>query len=272
MNQIFRIRCYMPFSLNAIKCNMAYRGAFFIWLLSQLLTVLVTYYLWKAIYASSAAAAIRGFQFSEMTSYILLNFLTGIMTGIGGPIANNIALDVSDGSIAMQLVKPISYRGIKLAEHTGNLVGNVLFQVLPFGLVFLMTGGIRFASVWHFLLYLISVFLGFLCMFYFGFCFGLFSFYTTYFFGMNMAMSVLIQFCSGSLIPLSFFPEGIGRIFYLLPFASMNYTPIMIYLGKMQGKDIACALGLQALWVVFFYLFGTVLWHRAVRRLTILGG
>lgn len=271
MKPSFRIKCYMPFSANAMKRNMAYRGAFFIRLLSQFLTVCVTYYLWKAIYASSAQTAIRGFHFSEMISYILMNFLTAIMTGIGGPIANMIADDVSNGSIAMQLIKPISYRGIKLAEHMGNLVVNVLL-VIPFGLVFLVAGGIRFASAEDLLLYVLSVFLGFLCMFYFGFCFGLFSFYTTYFFGMNMAMTVLIQFCSGSLIPLSFFPESIGRIFYLLPFASMNYTPIMIYLGKMQGKDIVCALGLQAFWVLFFYLLGTILWNRAVRRLTILGG
>ena len=109
-------------------------------------------------------------------------------------------------------------------------------------------------------------------MFYFGFFFGLFSFYTTYFFGLNMAMSVLLQFFSGALIPLSFFPEKIEKIFQILPFASMNYTPLMLYLGKMDLNEGKNAIILQIFWILIFYLAGKVMWHFSIKKLTILGG
>ncbi len=272
MMQMNRINCYFPFALSTIKRNMAYRGAFFIRLISRFFTVLVTYYLWKAIFQSSAAAVIRGFSFPEMTVYITLNFLTGIITGIGGPIAIDIASNVSDGSIAIQLVRPISYRLIKLSENLGDLAGNFLVQVVPFFVFFAAIGFAGKPMLINFILYLFSAFLGFLCMFYFGFFFGLFSFYTTYFFGLNMAMSVILQFFSGGLIPLSFFPEYLEKIFRMLPFASINYTPIMIYLGKLSGQEMGYALGLQVLWILIFYAVGKIMWYLAIKRLTILGG
>ena len=177
MMQMNRINCYFPFALSTIKRNMAYRGAFFIRLISRFFTVLVTYYLWKAIFQSSTASVIRGFSFPEMTVYITLNFLTGIITGIGGPIAIDIASNVSDGSIAIQLVRPISYRLIKLSENLGDLAGNFLVQVVPFFVFFAAIGFAGKPMFINFILYLLSAFLGFLCMFYFGFFFGLFSFY-----------------------------------------------------------------------------------------------
>lgn len=270
--QMKRINCYFPFAINTIKRNMAYRGAFFIRLISRFFTVLVIYYLWKAIFQSSATPIIRGFSFSEMTVYITLNFLTGIITGISGPIALNIASDVSDGSIAIQLVRPISYRLIKLSENLGDLFGNIAAQVIPFFVFFVVIGFAGKPSPINFFLYIISAFLGFLCMFYFGFFFGLFSFYTTYFFGLNMAMSVVLQFFSGGLIPLSFFPDYLEKVFRILPFASMNYTPLMIYLGKLSDMEIVCAFGLQVIWILVFYAAGKAMWHLAIKRLTILGG
>jgi len=270
--RINRIKCYTPFALNTIKRSMAYKGAFFITLLSRLFTVFVIYFLWKAIFQSSVNSIIRGFSFPEMTAYITMNFLTALITGISGSLAMNIAFDVSDGSIAIQFARPISYRIIKFSESLGALCGNVFFQIIPFSLIFILIGFVKLPTSVNFMLYLISALLGFLCMFSFGFFFGLFSFYTTYFFGFNMAMAVILQFFSGSLIPLTFFPEYLERIFRLFPFASMNYTPIMIYLGKLSGKEVVYALILQIIWILLFYLAGKFVWASAIKRLTILGG
>lgn len=267
-----KVSCYLPFAVNTVKRNMAYRGAFFIRLVSRFFTVLVTYYLWKAIFQSSTSSEIQGFTFAEMTVYIAINFLTGIITGISGPTALNIATDVADGSIAIQLIRPISYRLIKFSENMGDLVGNFLVQVIPFFIFFVIIGFSGRPAIFNLILYFFSAFLSFLCMFYFGFFFGLFSFYTTYFFGLNMAMSVLLQFFSGALIPLSFFPEKIEKIFQILPFASMNYTPLMLYLGKMDLNEGKNAIILQIFWILIFYLAGKVMWHFSIKKLTILGG
>ena len=106
----------------------------------------------------------------------------------------------------------------------------------------------------------------------FDFCFGMVAFFTTYIFGMLMAKEAILSFLCGQLIPLSFFPESIQRIFDFLPFSSMVYTPVMVYLGKYTGTDLLIVLLKQALWVVILYAFGSLIWKKVTKRLIVLGG
>lgn len=179
---------------------MAYKGAFFIRLISRFFTMLITIYLWKAIYKSSPSPVIRGFTFREMT----MTFLTGIISGLNGFLASAIANDVMDGSIAIYLIRPIDYKYIKLSENIGELCVNVLTQLLPFTIIFIIVDFVRIPNVLNVLMYILSIIIGYFCLFYFNFFFGLFSFKTTYFWGLNMAMTVIMQFFSGSIIPFSF--------------------------------------------------------------------
>ena len=106
----------------------------------------------------------------------------------------------------------------------------------------------------------------------FDFCFGMVAFITTYMFGMNMAKNAILGFLSGQLIPISFFPEVLQRIFDFLPFSSMVYVPVMVYLGKYAGMDLVFVLARQLLWIVLLYGLGTFLWSRITKRLVVLGG
>ena len=81
-----------------------------------------------------------------------------------------------------------------------------------------------------------------------------------------------MSFLTGQLIPLSFFPEAVQRVFDFLPFSSMVYTPVMIYLGKYNGSELGFVLGRQAAWVVILYVFGSLIWRKVTKRLVVLGG
>jgi ABC-2 type transport system permease protein len=98
------------------------------------------------------------------------------------------------------------------------------------------------------------------------------AFFTTYIFGMLMAKEAIMSFLCGQLIPLSFFPEVVQKVFEFLPFSSMVYTPVMIYLGKYQGVELLLVLAKQALWVVILYALGSLIWKQVVKRLVVLGG
>ena len=52
----------------------------------------------------------------------------------------------------------------------------------------------------------------------------------------------------------------------------MNYTPVMIYLGKLQGSSLYLAMGKQIVWVILLYILSCIVWHKATKRLTVLGG
>lgn len=119
---------------------------------------------------------------------------------------------------------------------------------------------------------LLSVLLSFFIYIFFDYCFGMLAFVTTYIFGMNIIKNATLNFLTGRLIPISFFPTALQKIFSFLPFTAMTYVPVMIYLGKYSGMQVLEQLGKQALWVVVLYLFGSFLWKKIERRIVILGG
>ena len=87
-----------------------------------------------------------------------------------------------------------------------------------------------------------------------------------------MVKDALLRFLTGQLIPLSFFPGAVQKIFDFLPFSSMIYTPVMIYLGKYTEAELVFVMARQAVWVVLLYFFGSVIWQRVTKRLEVLGG
>jgi ABC-2 type transport system permease protein len=129
-----------------------------------------------------------------------------------------------------------------------------------------------FVSLPTLALYLCSVLMSFLIYVLFDFCFGMIAFFTTYIWGLRLAKNALLSFLTGQLIPISLFPLAAQQVFDFLPFSSMVYTPIMVYLEKYTGTDLAWALGRQAIWVVLLYVLGSIIWKRVTKRLVVLGG
>lgn len=261
------IRSYLPFAAAQVKLAMTYRMAFITRFFGNIITAVITYYLWRAIFLSSPEKVIGNFTFQEMTVYVIGSFLTSSMISAAGN--SSVASSIQDGGIAVSLTKPVSFQGIQLAECLGNFVVN---GIINLGVIFCLDDKIMLPQPQYLAAYAVSVFLSLMILFYFNFCFDMLIFYTTYFFGINMAKEVLIRFCSGALIPLSFFPTKMEALLHFLPFSSLNYTPVMICLGKVRGVELAEKLGIQLGWVLFFFLLSRVLWNKAIKRLTVFGG
>ena len=122
------------------------------------------------------------------------------------------------------------------------------------------------------MIYILSIILSFIIGFLFNFCFGLLAFYTTSVWGMRLAKGALVGILSGQLIPIAFFPAFAQKILFALPFSSMLYTPVMIYIGKIEGLAVYSAIGVQLIWVAVFLFISSWGWKNAIKHLTIQGG
>lgn len=268
------IKIYLPLAVNELKRNLAYKGAFYLWIFISLFSSFVSYFLWMAVYGSSDNATLGGLSQNEMVVYIFMVYVTSSMTMI--TIADWVSDDVVKGNVAMQLIKPIDYRLSLVAKAVGVMIYRFLapgvFVWIGLELYKVFVLKMEIVSIVNFLAYISSCFLSFLICVLFDFCFGMVAFFTTYIFGMLMAKEAIMSFLCGQLIPLSFFPEAIQRVFEFLPFSAMVYTPVMIYLGKYQGVGLLMELAKQALWVVILYVVGSLIWKQVVKRLIVLGG
>lgn len=268
------LKIYAPFSINEIKRQLAYKGAFYLWILVSIFGPFISYYLWMAAYGSSETGVLGGMTRNEMVIYVFMAYVTASMVNIS--ISKTVSDDIVKGTVSMNLIKPIDYRMSLIARA----VGDMIYQFLLPG-VFIWIGleiyrvqvlGEEMVNIMTLLCYLISVAMSFLIYVLFDFCFGMIAFFTTYIFGMTMAKNAILSFLTGQLIPLSFFPEGVQKVFDFLPFSSMIYTPVMIYLGKYSGNELAFVLLRQAVWVLILYAAGSLIWRKVTARLVVLGG
>lgn len=272
MARFFKI--YWTFSLNQIKSNFAYRGGFYLSILRKFLGMFIYYYLWIAIYASSATGQLGGFSRNEMILYVFMSYTISDIVMIG--ISSEIGYDVLDGSVAMNLIKPINYRWYLTSRALGTMIYRIvvpsLFIWIGLELYKVFGLGMPASSPLTIVMSLASMVLSFFIYAFFDYCFGMLAFVTTYIFGMTIIKNAALNLLTGKLIPISFFPVFMQKIFSFLPFTAMTYVPVMIYLGKYSAMEAVLQIGKQALWVVILYLLGSFLWKRIENRIVILGG
>lgn len=265
---------YLPFAKCAMQRFLSYRVNVFMFILGNVIATFVMYYLWQAIFKNSSQGTMYGFTASEMALYV---FMSRITSGI---ISNDatylVGFEARDGSVAMSLIKPINFKLRVLFQCLGGTAAFTLLAGLPLWIILI---AVRYFTVRELppsipalLLYLVSCVLAYLVLFFFNYCVGLLAFYFTNIWGISQIQGAIIQFCSGGLIPLVFFPQWFQNVLKFVPFSSMNYTPIMIYLGKLKGYALINSLLIQLVWIAIFALLSSWMWKRSMKKLTILGG
>ena len=269
-----RFRQYRPFIDAGIQGSMAWRLDFLLFRLGDILGAVVTYFLWRAIFDASKHASLNNFTLPEMSLYVFLSFYVGTFTHSHSN--DDVGDDVKSGTIAMRLLKPISFSATYLFEEIGRKLVQVFMMTVP------ILGGILLFQVFHaqsvpfnlinVCLFFISCLMGYLLNFYFNLYFGFSAFVLKNLWGAELMKNSIVNFMSGTLIPLTFFPDIISRILSFSPFASLIYTPVTIYLGRYTLAVALELIALQVFWVLFFYALSKLVWRVSIKHLTVQGG
>uniref|UniRef100_A0A7C3IJK3 Antibiotic ABC transporter permease n=1 Tax=Gracilinema caldarium TaxID=215591 RepID=A0A7C3IJK3_9SPIR len=269
-----RLKAYTPFTSAGIQSAIAYKWNFLGFFFGQIFFTFVMFFLWRAVFRHTPGGLIGGFTFLDMTIYIFVANITGFLADTDASYV--VGEEIVQGSISMRLIKPVSFNLSILFTELGQKLIIITLVAIP---VFLGLEWFRYSQSGHlefsiatFTIYLVSVSLSYLVMFFFDVCFGYLAFIFKNLWGINMLKFGVLNFLSGGMVPLGLLPMAIQRALTVLPFASMRYTPVMIYTGKYQGLMILSALGTQILWVLLLYGLSSLIWKLTERHLTIQGG
>lgn len=233
----------------------------------------VMFFVWKAVFESSSQDTLYGFTYDNMVVYLFISFLSGYLTYSDGSYA--IGKEILDGSVVMRMIKPIDFDMCFLFQELGN-------KIISFSLIFLpITVGVevyRFVlngrlmvSIPMLLLFLLSMVLAYGINFYFNLSYGFLAFFLKNLWGTDIIKGAVVDFLSGATVPLAFM-GGFGYVLQFLPFASLSYTPVMIYMGLYSPAQIAFYMGLQIVWLVVFALISKLVLKLAMKRLVVHGG
>ena len=267
-------RTYKPFTRAGVQEAIAYRTNFICFLIGEIMSAFIMYFVWKAVFLSSDSDTFMGFTMEDMVVYLFITFLTGYLTYSDGAFA--VGEEIVDGSIAMRMIRPCSFEMCFLFQELGNRLISVSMIFVPMvaGVEvyrYIVCGTLRFNIV-SFLLYILSLLIAYMISFYFNVCYGFMAFFFKNLWGTTLIKETVVSFLSGAVVPLAFLPSGLAAVLNILPFASLSYTPVMIYMGMYSAGETAWRIGLQLFWLVFMYGVSKLVWRSAVKRLCVQGG
>ena len=275
MHQIKKyFKTYLPFTRAGIQAAMAYRTNFIAFFFGSIVYCLVMYYIWRAVFNASGEGMMNGFTMTDMTVFLFITALTNFLTESDG--SYDVGEEVRDGNIAMRLIKPVGFHSTFLFTEMGwkLLVFAMIFAPVVVGVEiykYHAYGGFAF-DISKFLLYLLSLMMSYLFSFYMNVCFGFMAFFLKNLWGFNIIKSGILRFVSGAVVPLALMPDGLRQVLEWMPFSSLCYTPVMIYMGKYSGVEIALRLAIQLSWVIGFYLISKLILSAALRHISVQGG
>lgn len=260
---------YIALGSATFQQRVAYRNVFFMTLAGQVMLLLSIYFVWRALYAGRSS--LGGFSWSEMQTYMILTFFGNAVVGMHSEMM--ISYRILDGSVAIDLLKPLDYQTARLVETVTTALIEGVIAIAAAVVVALLLG----ANLWPTsslagVLGALSFVLGVLIKFGVVYLSGMVCFWTTNGWGIAWAQMSVSQLFSGALVPLPFLPEWLRVTAEWLPFKGMIYSPIVIYLGRVDFPTAGRMLALQAAWVLALWVLGRICWRLMMRKVIIHGG
>jgi ABC-2 type transport system permease protein len=260
---------YAEFSRVGFVNILAFRLRYFTGIITYFLNVTVYFFIWSAVFKSSPS--INGYTLAQMLTYVSVGWI--IRSFYWNTIDQEMAYEVIEGKIAMDLIKPVSIQWMWIFRAMGESAFRLGLLTFPTAIVVALIFPVqKAASPESFFLFIVGVLGSFFLMGAINFMIGTCAIPLKSILALIRAKYWLIELLSGLLIPISFFPGALQKIMAVLPFEHIAYTPLQIYLGKFDLVTALRALAIQWSWVIVLLFLAHLWWGRASRKITIHGG
>ncbi|HXT60148.1 MAG TPA: ABC-2 family transporter protein [Pirellulales bacterium] len=268
----------------SLEERLVYRGDFALGTLMRFLPIVTQVFLWKAIFEAiefnAAGAAgrsgdetIAGYSYHDFIAYYLLTMVGRAFSSMPG-LASGIALQIRNGEIKKFLVQPIDLVGFLLLNRLAHKLVYYSVALGPFALVFFLCRG--FFPGWPdattLSAFFASLVMGFLLGFFLEATLGMLGFWLLEVSSLLFVYMLFSFFFSGHMFPIDMLPGIWGQIVEALPLKYLAYFPAAVFLGKVQGQELAVALWVELAWVAFFMVASRVALNRGYRRYSGFGG
>ncbi len=254
---------------------LAYRLRYYTGVVSYTIFVAGHYYLYLALYAGRAAeglgATVGGLTVREMITYVAISWIGRSL--YFNNISRDLARMVTEGEIAMHLIKPFHLQSVMMAEAVGEAGFRLIMFTIPIMLVVVPVFHVGAPAGAAALLWtLVSFTLSLVIYSQLSFLVGCLAFAMKNIQGVLRAQMVGMDFLTGVIVPFTFFPAWFQSAVNWLPFQCISYVPVMIYLGKRTGPALVDGILLQVAWAVGLTIAARLVWRYATRRVTVQGG
>ena len=250
------MRLYLEVARRSFRRHLTYRAAALAGLFTNAVFGVMIASVYTAFYRGQGETEVAGFTLAEALTFIWTGQSLIMMVHMWGWW--EIAASVQSGDVVADLMKPINYYGYWLSRDLGRAACHALIRLLPtflFGALLYELALPGSVATW--LAFALSVALAVVVSFAWRFLLNLSAFWLVDIRGVHTISLVVINFLSGFLVPIAFFPPWLRTVAELLPFRAIVMLPIEVLLGH---GTVLGALGIQLAWAVVLALVGQAPW------------
>lgn len=235
------------------------------------ISLLVTAIFWLIIYRSNTQGTINGYSLSDMlTYYVASSLFRSFILNSGG---FEMCYMIKNGGLSNVLIKPYNINTFLYFKNLSNsLIGFVqqfsfLIITLPLFAKYLTWN----ITLKNFVILIVFLIISSIISFLICTIFGMMAFWLTDATAIMWSFAVILNFLSGMLIPLDFFPSWSVKFLELMPFASFTFIPAKIYMNQLSAQKILFLLMVYIGWIFTLIGIKSMIWRHGVKKYSAIG-
>lgn len=257
------MRTYIKIMALAFQQSITYRFESWAGALIGVSQTVVFLSLWFAVARNDAQVLAEVFAYITVTRLLSEVHVTDAF--------GMLAQSVRTGSVAVELLKPISYP-LRLGADSLGRAGWRLLRAVPVYLVIGWLLKIQWPDGSTLALFLLSAALGWVIDILILLLVASVIFWVIDMEGLHNVLEFTRTVFAGVLIPFWMLPDWFRYLAAVLPFQAAVYVPGAIFAGRLTGANLWLALGSQLVWIA---LLGATLnwaWRAAAQKVVVQGG
>ncbi len=261
------MRLFWEISRRGFRRYSTYRAATLAGVFTNTVFGFIQAFVFLAVYKSRAE--IGGFDAVDALTYVFVTQALLAPVDLYNAGVTEISDRIRTGDIVTDLYRPVDFQSYWLAVN----LGRAAFQAIARGAPPFLVGALVFdlavpSDIVTWAAFALSVTLAVITGFGLSFTLALTGFWLLDTRGPFQLVGVVMQFLSGFIVPITFFPDWLEALSRALPFAAMAQVPVEVFLGK---SGLAALAG-QAAWALALLGLGRLVLARATRRVVVQGG
>lgn len=252
------------------KSFLAYSIWVWVELFTQVLTMAIMTFFWRAVFASAEGATVGGLTLQQTLNYVLLAQILAPM--VESRFIFHIGFLLREGAMAVELARPVDMQARYLVENVAELLTDLVLKA-PLLLVAWLVFGLELPAdprAWG--AFFIALALGRVVFFCFNWMFCSLAFYTTETWGLSVLYEGFAKFFSGALLPLTILPGWLQTIAFALPFAQVLYAPVSLLSGITPVSEAPRIWLTQLAWLAGTAVLSRAVFNLGLRKVTVQGG
>lgn len=260
---------YLKFISKAFQRSIAYKLEYYVGLMNAFLYIFIFTSVWQTV-SKDNPNIIPGWTGDKLVIYAIFSTLIKVSFGRNESI---ISAKVKSGDIIYDILKPFSFVlmyfsdciGVSLFQLFARAIPLLIFSFLFFGIV----PDVSLITLFKFIPVYIMSFTIFILI---GFLISSLAFFFTEVFSFYILYSALVTFMSGSVIPLSMFPEKLVHYINYTPFPYLFYYPTVIILELPVNRTYSDILTSYFAQILSVGILSFIVYWNGKRKLEIAGG